>query len=397
MTAGWRRSSGRCDPTDAERRGGFGLKILVTGRGFDAPGSHALGIFELDQARALLRFGHEVRFAAIDTRSPRRRRPWGVQRYELDGVPVIYGAVPSGSRPERLSRWAQEKAAAMIWRQLEKEGWRPDVIHSHFGAGFLPLARREGIPTVYTEHFSGTNVDDPPPAELERERRTYALADRLVCVSGHLARRVRQHTGKDSLVIHNIVDEDTFYTENRRSEPGPVFHFVSAGNLIWSKGFDLLLSAAAGLRDKGEKLTLTIIGDGEEQEKLQKTTRELKLEDAVCFTGRLSRQEMASLYRDADAFVLASRAETFGVVYVEAMAAGLPVIATACGGPEGFVIPETGLLIETENADALADAMGQLIRTRDRYDSAAIARYARENFSPAVIAEKLTAVYEELI
>lgn len=231
-----------------DRQEEIGLKILVTGRGFDAPGSHSLGIFELDQAKALQRFGHDVRFAAIDTRSPRRRRPLGLHRYELEGIPVAYAAIPSGSKPEFLSTWAQERAAAMVWSQLKKEGWRPDVIHSHFGAGFLPLTRQEMIP----------------------------------------------------------------------------------------------------------------------------------------------------VYRGADAFVLASRMETFGVVYIEAMAAGLPVIATICGGPEDFVTPETGLLIEKENTDALAGAMAEMIRRTD-FDSDAVARYARENFSPSVIAEKLTSVYKELI
>ena len=373
------------------------MKILVTGRGFDAPGSHSLGIFEQDQARALARYGHEVRFAAIDTRSLRRRRPLGVHRYTLDGFPVIYGAIPSGSKPEFLSTWAQERAAAMIWAQLKKEDWRPDVIHSHFGAGFLPLARREGIPAVYTEHYSGTNVDVPSRAELNRELRTYALADRLICVSSKLAEQVRRHTGADSRVIHNIVDMETFVPGEREKKPGSAFHFAATGNLIRRKGYDLLLTALARLRDRGEDVCLTVIGDGEERDNLTAMTRALKLEDRVRFAGRLSRQEMLPIYHASDAFVLPSRMETFGVVYIEAMAAGLPVIATACGGPEDFVTPEVGLLTEKENAAALTEAMAEMIRRADGYDRGAIARYARENFAPDVIAEKITAVYEELI
>lgn len=373
------------------------MKILVTGRGFDGPGAHALGIFELDQAKALQRYGHEVRFAAIDTRSPRRRRPLGVHQYRLEGIPVTYGAVPSGSRPELLSRLAQEHSAAMIWKRLQKDGWRPDVIHSHFGAGFLPLAKREGVPAVYTEHYSGTAVDDPSEAELARERRTYALACRLICVSDQLARQVRRHTGTESLVIHNVVDMDIFTPPDSPRTPDGAFRFAATGNLIRRKGFDLLLTAMAKLRSGGENVFLTVIGDGEEREKLTQTAAALGIRDRVEFTGRLTRQEMIPVYRGADAFVLPSRMETFGVVYIEAMAAGLPVIATVCGGPEDFVTAETGLLIEKENADALADAMAEMIRRRKEFDPAAVARYARENFSPAVIAEKLTAVYKELI
>ncbi len=380
-----------------DRQEEIGLKILVTGRGFDAPGSHSLGIFELDQAKALQRFGHDVRFAAIDTRSPRRRRPLGLHRYELEGIPVAYAAIPSGSKPEFLSTWAQERAAAMIWSQLKKEGWRPDVIHSHFGAGFLPLARREGIPAVYTEHFSGAAAAEPDASELNRERRTYALADRLICVSDQLSEQVRRHTGADSRVIHNIVDMDVFTPPETPREPEAVFRFAAAGNLIRRKGYDLLLTAMAELTGRGLNAYLTVIGDGEERENLLAMTGRLGLGDRVRFTGRLTRQEMIPVYRGADAFVLASRMETFGVVYIEAMAAGLPVIATICGGPEDFVTPETGLLIEKENTDALAGAMAEMIRRRTDFDSDAVARYARENFSPSVIAEKLTSVYKELI
>ena len=106
---------------------------------------------------------------------------------------------------------------------------------------------------------------------------------------------------------------------------------------------------------------------------------------------------MAEEYRDADAFVLASRLETFGVVYIEAMAAGLPVIATACGGPEDFVSPDNGILVPKEDVPALADAMERMIRTRESYDSAAIARFARDRFSPAAVAGELEAVYRQIV
>ncbi len=106
---------------------------------------------------------------------------------------------------------------------------------------------------------------------------------------------------------------------------------------------------------------------------------------------------MAELYREADAFVLASRAETFGVVYIEAMAAGLPVIATDCGGPADFIRADNGLLIPVGDEKALADAMERMIRTRDSYDSAAIARGVRDRFSPAAVAGELEAVYRQIV
>ena len=76
--------------------------------------------------------------------------------------------------------------------------------------------------------------------------------------------------------------------------------------------------------------------------------------------------------KGCDAFVLASRAETFGVVYVEAMAAGLPVIATACGGPEDFVSEENGILIPADNEEKLTEALIEMYHMAHKYDKQAI-------------------------
>ena len=371
------------------------MKILVTGRGLWNDGGPALGLFELDQAKALRAFGHDVRFAAVDTRSVRRRRPLGFRTAEVDGIRVYYAALPVGAKPESLSLAAQRRCAAMSWERLAREGWRPDVIHAHFGEGFLRLAKREGVPLVYTEHFSGTAQEDPSPAELRREKRTYALADRLVCVSRPLAAHVKAHTGAEAAVIHNIVDTDTFACARRAPHEDGAFRFVSAGNLIPRKGFDLLLRAFARLTESGIDARLTLIGGGPEDAALRSLAASLGAAERVRFTGALRREEMASLYSASDAFVLASRRETFGVVYIEALAAGLPVIATCCGGPEDFVDESNGILIPPEDEDALLAAMERMARTADSYDAAALAAFAAERFSPKTIAEQLTKLYKE--
>ena len=372
------------------------MKILVTGRGHDGPDSYQPGIFELDQARALRAAGHDVRFAAVDTRSIRRRRPLGFRKYTLNELDVYYCALPAGGKPDFFAAWAQHRAAIKIWKQMELDGWRPDIIHSHFGVGFLPLARAQGIPVVYTEHFSGANSSSPSASELRREKETYALADRLICVGNSLAELIRSRSGVEVKVVPNIVDTSVFTPapEHRRED---AFYFVATGNLLPVKGFDLLLKALAELRDGGESIYLTVIGDGPERNNLLSLTKALGLEERVRFTGRISRREMLPFYHSADAFVLASRAETFGVVYIEAMAAGLPVIATMCGGPEDFVEETNGILIPTEDVGALVQAMKQMIKTRETYDSTAIAAFAREKFSPARIASRLTAIYEEVL
>ena len=123
----------------------------------------------------------------------------------------------------------------------------------------------------------------------------------------------------------------------------------------------------------------------------------MEISEKVRFRGLRNRMEIAREYRNSDAFVLPSRLETFGVVYIEAMAAGLPVIATRCGGPEDFVTPETGILIDVDDGAALTAAMKRMAADRAHYDSAKIAAYARQSFSPERVATHLTEIYQQAI
>ncbi len=373
------------------------MRVLLTGRGFDGPKEHQIGVFELDQAKALRSLGHDVRFAAVDTRSALRRRPWGIWEYELSGIPVYYISVPAGRLPFRGNDRVTKLAAERLFRHILPD-FEPDILHSHFGAGFLEIAGRCGIPRVYTEHFSRANSAVPSAEELARQEYTYSHTDRLICVSSLLAQSVKRNTGVDAVVVHNVVDTDVFRPEPRDdARENGRFRFAAGGNLIRRKGYDLLLDSLAALRDRGLAAELEILGGGEEEPALRQQAERLGVSELVRFRGKVSRETMAETYRRSDAFVLASRMETFGVVYIEAMAAGLPVIATACGGPEDFVTEENGILIPAEDIDALTDAMERMIRERDRYDGAAISRSAREEFSPASIARKITDVYEELL
>ena len=95
--------------------------------------------------------------------------------------------------------------------------------------------------------------------------------------------------------------------------------------------------------------------------------------------------------------MLASRSETFGVAYIEAMAAGLPVIATRCGGPEDFVTEENGILISVDDVQALTDAMEYMILHRNEYDSTKISENTRRQFAPETIAAQLTEIYKEVL
>ena len=105
--------------------------------------------------------------------------------------------------------------------------------------------------------------------------------------------------------------------------------------------------------------------------------------------------EVNQLLCQSDCFVLSSRLETFSIVLVEAMAKGLPVIATRCGGPETFVRSEDGILVQKENAEELAKAMTYMKEHYQEYDAEEIRHHCHDNFSQDVIADKIIEVYKQ--
>jgi len=366
------------------------MRILVAASGYDSREKHEVNIFALDQAKALRGAGHDVRFAAVDTRSIRHSRPWGYYRYTLDGVPVYYASVPCGALPLGLPELAGRLAASGICRAMGKDGWTPDIIHQHFGFELAAMAEREGVPFVFTEHSSHHNRA-LSPEQAERLKKEYGRCSAVLAVSRALAKNMRANTGVEAAIVPNIVDTARFAPKRIAHER---FTFVSAGNLIPGKNMAGLLRAFAALHGEPR---LIIFGDGPESGALRTLCAELGLDSRVSFRGHCPREKLAEAYAEADCFVLASRSETFGVAYIEAMAAGLPVIATRCGGPEKFVTEKNGILVPVDDTNALVDAMEHMMMCRNEYDGAAIAAEAKERFSPEKIAAQLTAVYEEVV
>ena len=174
------------------------------------------------------------------------------------------------------------------------------------------------------------------------------------------------------------------------------FTFVSVGNLLVGKGFDTLVKAFFESKFPSN-VVLNIIGEGGEREKLEELIRALHLTDRVKLLGVKSPVEVSSILAHADIFVLASRKETFGIVYVEAMAKGLPVIATKCGGPEEFVNKENGILVPVDNVEELSKAMLLMYKEGQHYCKHAIRKYSYENFSQDVVADKILKVYRDIL
>ena len=167
-----------------------------------------------------------------------------------------------------------------------------------------------------------------------------------------------------------------------------------AGKFTYFKGIDILLNAAA-LYERDGVATL-LAGDGELFDEMTALAKSLGLEH-VYFLHNQPHEVLRRLYSCATVSLLTSRNEAFGLVAIEALACGAPVIASNEGGPLDIITPEVGLLFQSENPEDLAREVQLVLDGDIDFDREEVARYALENYSQDVSIDELIALYEAAI
>lgn len=370
------------------------MTILILSTGIPSERYPLEGIFAFDQAKALHNAGVDVVFLSVDLRSIRRIRHWGYTHGTKEGIQWYNISVPVGPLywiHKRISR----SVVCSLYRKVFKDK-KPDIIHAHFASNFAYyLGQKYNIPYVITEHSSSVNRDDLPVAVIDELKLYYGNAERVISVSSALGKRIQNYTGIVCRVIPNIIDTHLFACVKRVPHCG--FNLVTTSNLIPLKRTINILQTIPNVLTAGCKVHLDIIGEGPMKGELLRFVAEKGIENNITIHGLLKRDEISKIYANADCFVLPSTTETFGVAYVEAMAAGLPVIATRCGGPEDFVNASNGVLIDVDNLQQLEDAILYMYDHHQEYGERAIRSSALKLFSPEVIATKLVNLYSEIL
>ena len=376
------------------------MKILFCSRVFPDEYGFQGGIFILNQAAALQRAGHQVAVLLLDFRSPRRKRRWGFSRYCLEGVSVYRWAFPCGP-VFPLMKAVAPALTLRLYKQIEADFGQPDLLYAHFGDAACDarvLKERFGLPYAVLEHDSGILLGQYTGRELQARKDAYDQADAVLAVSAALGKKVQALTRNPISVVPNMLPAYMF--EPDLSPQFSTFHsfaFISVGNLVPGKAFDRTLRAFATLYPRYPAARLLIAGDGPEGQTLRALAEELGIERHVEFLGRVDNRRLARILRQCDCFVLPSRFETFGVAYLEAMASGLPVIATRCGGPEEFVNAQNGILVPVDDHEALVQAMQTMLENRDRFQASAIRDFARTCASEQMVCQKLTSIFHSVL
>ena len=231
-----------------------------------------------------------------------------------------------------------------------------DLYANIFG---LPGAALAGVPVRIGSRRELN--PDKTAGQIRLQRQAYRCATKVVANSS-AARAILEHEGvpgSSIAVIPNGIDAAAF-TGNRLTTPqGANLRVITVANLRPEKSHETLIAAAAGLAADFPDVQFQIVGDGPRRAELEALVRARNLQRTVVFLGH--REDVPDLLGAADAFVLPSRSEAFPNGAIEAMAAGLPVVASAVGGLLDLIEPDrTGLLVPPENAGALAAALRRL-------------------------------------
>ncbi len=311
---------------------------------------------------------------------PLYRQPW------WGWLPMVYPAARIAPLLRLFDRYCAEQG-------------KPDVIHAHsvLYGGWLAahLRRLRGVPVVLTEHSSALIRGLLFPDQTARLRDALRGVDRVLAVSDALAQALERYVpGLRVEQVANTIDA-VFFVPSPVPPPPQPFTYALIANLNANKRVDLLLRAFAD-SFRGQGVRLRIAGDGPERARLEALAQSLGLHSQVEFVGRLSREGVRDLLWRSHALVSSSRVETFGVTLIEALACGLPVIATRSGGPQSIIHAGNGLLTPVDDAPALAAALRQMRDDYMRYDHAALRTDCVARYSEAAVVRQLETIYHEV-
>lgn len=383
------------------------MKVLVVCNKYATDDRPHLGALYRLQAQALRHIGLEVSAIGMQQRTGERLRrgvlagPW-IQEHHDDGLPVTLDFGPRLFKPlSRSKRFLIWRSAQTIKRHIARHG-KPDLIHAHNalypGLVATQVKRSLGIPFVLTEHQTAYARRKLNPARERQVADCMQECAHLLPVSdasGNVLESLFGEATTPWTPVGNMIDEDFFSLSEPPKRDKPVFFNV--GRMQPLKGQHDLLTGFAAYLDAGGLGKLRIGGDGPLREDLEKHAQELKITDKVDFLGTLSREAVRNELQYADAYVLSSHTETFGIPVIEALATGRPVLATRSNGPEFIMQDSDGVLVPPRDAAALADGLKTIAERLPEFESVSLRERCIGRFGKRAFAHRLCEIYDDVL
>lgn len=291
------------------------------------------------------------------------------------------------------------------FRELSKtiKSFDPDIVHAHSSfAGIVTRSVTRGrIPTVFTAHSWAFTEGAPflrKIIAIIAEKIVSRWAKKIICVSEfdkQLAIRYRTAPLEKLVTIYNGVSIPQDFDRPKKLPT----EIVSVGRLAYPKRFDLLIEAINLLPEHvKQSLKIRIVGGGKQRELLTHLVHKKHMEEIVSFTGGVAPSAMNELFFSADVFVLLSNHEGFPMTILEAMATGLPVVASGVGGIPELITESCGVIVPNKK-EVIAEALLHMVS--DTTDRVAMGEASKERIKAHFTIEKCTtktiALYREVL
>lgn len=367
-------------------------------------------IFFREQAQALAERGHNVTVIHIEPVSVTQcfSKPWHSERVWQDGnVRTIFHKVIVPI-PAKIGK-IQDKYISNIFYKILKEQIKkdltsglsaPDLIHAHVSHSCayycIKASEKLSLPLVVTEHYSGLLLGTASEKDYARVAETINKSDAFIFVGSRFQETLCERLGidKQTNVVFNMVDTDAYSIVDNHD--GGTFTFLSACHLTENKSVDLVIKAFNKAFEKNTPVRLTIAGDGIARNSLESLVSELGETERISFFGRYTKEQAKEIFADSDAFVLTSKVETFGIVYLEALSNGIPCIATKGQGAEDIITESNGFKVEYGDIDELADRMKYLYENQNKYDRTYLRNDCIERFGKDSICSQIESIYKSV-
>ena len=352
--------------------------------------------FFRDQALALKNNGMQVGVIcslpiSIKFVWARKLLKFALESYTDEGIATIVSPFFSFPKMPNRARKIRLEKGKKIFRIYINENGRPDVIHVHsFLAGELALwiKKEFKIPYVITEHSSSFERKLLNESDLKLACEVFENSHINIAVSQSLSNAIKHYFNDLQFqIIPNIVDTDYFNLIEKRTKYK--FQFINIANLNKNKNQLHLIQSFTEAFRGNTFYQLLIVGSGPERNNLQNWIDSNTMSAQISLHGSASREEVKTLLHQSDCFVLSSKIETFGVVLIEAMSCGLPVLSTKCGGPESIIInDDVGVIC---GQDELSYMMKDI--STKTFSSDTIRKYIILRYSKLSLSQQLKTIY----
>lgn len=351
------------------------MKVLIIPSWYPEGEDKLMGIYHKEYAYALSKNGVDVDMLHISRRGLRDAFKYiFMKKLEIDkedGYTVYKLKMLNTEKINtKLYMHTYYKRLEKLYKYYLKHNSKPDILHGQVtipaGYAVAKLGKKYNIPVIITEHSSGfiENYFNDKYIDYSKyviNNSTYST------VSNLMKERLKKYSNKCE-IIPNLVDTDKYKV--KRYKRGKTLNLVNICALRKGKGIEYIIEALSILvnKKKIKDIHLNIVGDGYLMNYYKETAEELNVDKYITFHGQKTRDEIIDILSKNDIFVVGSNYETFCIPGVEALASGIPIVSTKCGGIEEYLDKKCGELCEVKNPEDIANKIEYVSKNLDKYD-----------------------------